>query len=538
MSNLKNILEKMTLEEKAGQMLMENFVGRYEVPQETLENIQNGRFGSILYFSGCNVVDSFQLKDLTSKIQAAARKSRLSMPLLVAIDQEGGQLAPITKNISIHPGNMAIAAIPKNNEEYAYKMGEITGSELKTIGINANLAPVVDISHVNGTPIKDNRYFGDNPDKVAALGAAFIKGNQSQGVMACAKHFPGQRNVEVDSHDKLDVIPYDYDRLMKVELLPFKKAVDAGVEMIMTLHAAYTALDPANTPATLSTPIITGVLRKTLGYDNIVISDDLKMKPIMDVYGFEKALIMAVNAGVDLVVISFSSMPAYEIIVDAVKKGHISEDRLNESVMRILRAKKKYATFDVDNRKKTMRILARKESKKAIEEVANKSITLVKNEANVLPLKTKKTTRIAIIRPMYGRLVMSDNTNFFMHNFADSFRKYHENVAEYVTGLQPNSVERLGLSDWAYICDYTIFCTYNAYQFEEQMAALEEARKLTQDDRIILVALRSPNDLKIYPKEIPTVITTYGVTKASIDALARLCLGKIKAEGKLVVPVL
>lgn len=540
MKNIDEILKEMTLEEKAGQLVMSSFVERFNVPGDMDTLLRAGSVGSILYFSGCNVIDPVQLRSLTEKVQESARKNRFGIPVFVAIDQEGGQLAPITKNISIGPGNMAIAAIRDDAEaeKFAFENGRITGEELASIGITTCFAPVVDLCYEEGLPVKDNRYFGSDPVRAGKLAAAFTRGLAAAGIMSCAKHFPGQRNVDIDSHFELDVIPNSVEDMMKREWIPFRESIDAGVSMIMTLHAGFSAIDPTNTPATLSKPIIEGLLKGKLGFGGLVVSDDIQMKPIKDKYGIEGALVKCIAAGVDVVIVSGGVNEANAYIANGVRSGELSEARLDEAVRKVLEYKAKYVPASIPAERKTKKTCASKKNLAEVLRGAEKSVTLLRNRAKLLPLgKIPAHARVAIIRPTMGRLMMSDNTNFYPFNFRDVFGKYFDNVQEYVVGLQPNETEFLGASDWAFMADYVVFCTYNAYKWPEQLKLLEACRQFAKSDKLIVVALRSPADLAVLPDDIDTLLATYGVAECSLHALARTLKGDVTPSGILPVGV-
>ncbi len=540
MKDIEAIIGEMTLEEKAGQLVMSSFTDRYEVPADMDRLLSEGAVGSILYFSGCNVIDPAQLRDLTEKVQASARRNRFGIPAFVAIDQEGGQLAPITQGVSVGPGNMALAAIrdEAEAERAAYENGRVTGEELASIGITTCFAPVVDLCYEEGLPVKDNRYFGSDPVRAGKLAAAFIRGLSSAGVMSCAKHFPGQRNVDIDSHFELDVIPYSVEAMMGREWIPFKAAIEAGVSMMMTLHAGFTAIDPTNTPATLSKPILEGTLKGTLGYRGLVVSDDIQMKPIKDRYGIEGALVRCVAAGVDVAIVSGGVSEANRYIADGVRRGELSEARLNEAVRKVLEHKKAAVKDRVPPAGAVKKACASKKNLAAVQRSADRSITLVRNDAGLLPLADiPKNARLSIIRPTMGRLMMSDNTNFYPFDFKDVFSRYFDRVYEYPVGLQPNETEALGAADWAFMTDYVVFCTYNAYKWPEQLKLLEAVRAFAQDTKLIVVALRSPADLAAIPKDVKTLLATYGVAEPSLHALARTLRGDITPDGILPVGV-
>jgi beta-N-acetylhexosaminidase len=542
--DVKKTLEAMSLEERAGQLVMEDFVGRREIPGDAVEALASGAVGSILYFSGCNVVDGVQLRSLTELVQKAARSSRSAVPAFVAIDQEGGQLAAIAKGVTIHPGNMGLGAVRNaaggyaEGERAAFNMGRITGEELAAIGVTSCFAPVVDLCHEEGLPVKDNRYFGSDPVQAAALGAAFARGVQTAGVMACAKHFPGQRNVDIDSHFELDSVPWDEARVMAREWLPFRSAIAADLAMAMTLHAAFPLLDPSGLPATLSRAILGGYLRNKLGFKGLVVSDDIQMKPIKDKYGIDGALVECIGAGVDIVIVSGGVREANKIIADAVRKGRLPEERLNEAAAAVLAAKAKWIPDRFPSAEKARSTLLSAEHVAKLRDVADKSIALLKNDAGVLP-KTglPAYARTVIIRPTFGRLMMSDNTNFYTYSVRDVFAEYFPNVSEYVVGLEPTDTEILGAMDWGFMADFVVFCTYNAYQFRNQLKLLDGVLKYTGDAKIAVAALRSPQDLVELGPKVKTLAASFGVAECSMRSLARVLAGAVEPSGVLPVGV-
>ncbi len=531
-------LSSMTLEEKAGQLVMSSFVGRNDIPSDTLELLKKGAVGSMLYFSGCNVVDTLQLRSLTEKVQEASLQSPHGIPQFIAIDQEGGQLAPITKKISIGPGNMALGAIRDGGEKHAYSMGNITGKELKSAGIDVCFAPVVDLCFEDGLPVKDNRYFGSDPKKAAVLASEFTKGLQDAGVLACAKHFPGQRNVDIDSHFELDTVPHSFERLMSHEWIPFKAAIDAGVGMMMTLHAAFPELDSTKTPATLSKTILQKYLRNTLNFQGLIVTDDIQMKPIRDTYGIGGAMVKAIQAGVNIIIVSGGVNDANIQIADAVRRGELSEETLNEACLKVLEFKERYVSAKVPSAEETQKICACEEHIALIQKAADASITLLRNTKNLLPLPNLDSSkRFAILRPSFGRLMMSDNTNFFTHNMKEVFSTYFGNVSEYVYGLDPSEPEILGATDWAFMADYVLICTYNAYQHPKQLELLEKCFAFSGNAKTIVAVLRSPQDLHCIQDDISTLLSVYGVTECSLHALAKTIFGRHTPDGILPVGI-
>lgn len=540
-----NLLSQMTLEEKIGQLLFEDFVGK-EAPTKGIEEaILKNHIGGIIFFSGCNVDNGLQVARLTKQLQEIAQRTRLKIPLFISIDQEGGQLAAVIRKATIHPGNMAIGATGKT--EYASLAGRITARELKAMGININFAPVLDVVYDTKIPVVDNRSFGSDPDLVGKMGAAYIKGLQAEGVIACGKHFPGEVVVEKDSHHVLNVIPYELDRLERVELKPFIMAAKAGIEMFMATHTIYNGFD-SEVPASLSHKIITGYLREKMGFKGLVITDDIVMKAIKDNFGIEEGVVRAIEAGADLVIVGEGTQTApiaLEAILRAVKKGRLSIERINESVERILRVKAKYITTPIANLPKAKKILGTKESRKQVQVIADKSITLLKNDEKIIPLKLQKDDKVLIVRPSLTRLVMSDNTNYYDESFLfKQFCKRHKNTKEAIMGLAPCEAEVISLLDRIFISDVVIVCTMSACIYTKQAAIIEEtinlfakeANNVKKKKRLITVALRSPWDLTKFPT-VKTHLVTYGVAEVSLEALVKVIFGEISATGKIPISI-
>src|SRR6266853_188024 len=314
----------MTLEEQIGQLLMVGFWG-ITPSQEIIDLIQRHHVGNIILFSR-NIRDTQQVLELTKNLQKIAKEAGQRYPLLIGIDQENGIVQRLGEAATILPGNMALGAI--GSEEISYMVAQATGNELKALGINMNLAPVVDVNNNPANPIIGVRSFGEEPLLVARLGAAMVRGYRASGVLSCIKHFPGHGDTAVDSHLALPVIPYTLQRLEALELVPFRAGIEAGAESVMIAHVAFPALThDAALPATLSSAIIQGLLRDKIGYKGVIISDCLEMQAISDTFGTELAAVMALQAGIDLVLVSHHSTRqrgSFEAIREAALTGELS----------------------------------------------------------------------------------------------------------------------------------------------------------------------------------------------------------------------
>ena len=379
-------LKKMSLKEKVGQMICCRYTGEFFNSRDAylrnlIELTVREKVGGFILFSG----DVYATAYLTNSLQSAAE-----IPLLISSDLERG-LGNQIEGATLFPPLMSIGAADSN--ELAYQMGKITAQEARAVGIHVTYAPVVDVNINPDNPIINVRSLGEDPKRVGELAAAFIKGCQENGLIATAKHFPGHGDTDLDSHSVLPTITGDRERLEQVELYPFKKAIEAGVRAVMTAHLRVPSLDPApDMPATLSETIMTGLLREELGFKGLIVTDAMDMGGIVNLYSQEEAAVLAVNAGVDMVLIPPEPRKVIQALCEAAGQGHIPEERINDAVRRILKTKAslglhKKAIVDSDA---LDQIIGAPESKQAAEEAFARSITLVKNDNDVLPLAERE----------------------------------------------------------------------------------------------------------------------------------------------------
>ena len=284
----------MTSREKIGQLFMVGFVGTSVTP-DLASFIKEYKPGGVILFSR-NLESVEQMVDLTNGLQACSPHS----PLLISIDQEGGRVSRLPKGFTIFPPCDLLGRC--NSTELAYAAAATIAKELRAVGVNMNMAPVLDVNSNPDNPVIGDRAFGATPDVVCELGMATAAGLQDNKVVACGKHFPGHGDTSVDSHKELPVVEASRERLEAVEFPPFRRAVAQSVVSMMTAHVLYRALDP-EFPATLSPTIITNFLRQELQYDGVVLTDDLEMHAIIDHYGVEDAAVRAVLAGCDVLLI-------------------------------------------------------------------------------------------------------------------------------------------------------------------------------------------------------------------------------------------
>jgi beta-N-acetylhexosaminidase len=519
MNQVNEIYNSLSLEQKIGQLFLHDFVGKDDLTPEMIEKAEAGLLGGIIFFSGANVEDIDQLHRLTSRIQEHGRKSSHGLPILITLDQEGGQLSALYRGVTIFPGNMALGFA--DNMELSSKAAEHIGRELKYAGININFAPVLDVSYDSrtGVPVVDNRMFSSYPDVVADMGVSFVKGNHRAGIMACGKHFPGQRPTERDTHHALDRIDYPLDRLEEVELKPFRSAIESGLDAIMTHHAIYEAFE--DKPATLS-PAINRYLRENMNFDGLVISDDLIMNAIMDMYSPEDAAVEAINAGVDLIIFTGAGEWFIPTIARAVNDGRIPMSRIEESAKRVIAKKLQY---DVGTSEKNKGFDVGQGDEISLE-LSRQALVKYSDPADLFPLRLKPEQKVSVILANPARLVMSDTVNFYDISLKSEIegRGYHPYVKESIMPWNPTEEEILSCFDIGFISDILIFTTVNAYRFDKQLEVLRQIREVA-DARspkrplIISVATRSPDDAKLLAPLSDAVIVTGGLTPHLIQAL-------------------
>lgn len=332
-------IQNMSLKQKIGQLLMCGFHG-HEVPESLRMLIQEHHIGGIIYFAR-NVKSVGQVAELGVQLQDMAHQSG-APSIWIAVDQEGGMVARLTEGVTLFPGQMALAA--GGDPASAYEAGFITGRELKAMGINLNFAPVLDVNNNPANPVIGVRSFGELPERVGLFGASLVKGLQQAEVAATAKHFPGHGDTDADSHLDLPTIPHSRERIDEVELVPFRAAIQAGVDAIMSSHIYFPEYEPRKLPATLSSAVLNGLLRESLGYEGIIVTDCMEMEAIATHYGTVEAAVMALEAGADLILVSHTfelQLAALQAIADAVQSGRLSEERIERSVERLLALKAK-----------------------------------------------------------------------------------------------------------------------------------------------------------------------------------------------------
>ncbi|MEZ4461079.1 MAG: beta-N-acetylhexosaminidase [bacterium] len=327
-----------TLRQAAGQLLCVGFQGTDALPDALRNALAAGRVGGAILFRR-NVEEPAQVASLTAQIHAAAGAA-IAAPF-VAVDQEGGRVARLREPLTLIPPMRKLGN--RNDAKLTTDISEMMATEISALGFNLNFAPVLDVDTNPDNPVIGDRAFSDDPNVVARMGGAFFIGHMTAGVIPCGKHFPGHGDTDTDSHLELPVLHHDGARFEEVELVPFRKLIEHDVPMLMTAHVLVPALDTVH-PATLSHAVMTRLLRDELGYDGVVVTDDLEMKAVADQYEVEEMIELGLRAGVDLFLICHTQDKWERAFEHLVRLGANAHDRARilESANRIMRLKESY----------------------------------------------------------------------------------------------------------------------------------------------------------------------------------------------------
>ncbi len=529
---------RMTLEEKVGQLFVTNAYGETAdttnpadvAANQTLHGVNNGsellnkyKLGGIIYFAWTNSVKNPpQIAGLSNGLQRVALSQRVPIPLLITTDQEQGVVTRVGPPATSFPGNMALGA--SRSSANATSAASIGGQELRSIGINQNYAPVADVNVNALNPVIGVRSFASDPALVASNVSAQVKGYQGANVAATAKHFPGHGDTNVDSHTGIPIITHTRAEWESIDKPPFAAAIADRIDAIMTAHIIVPALDPSGDPATLSRPILTGILRDEMGYDGVIVTDSLGMAGVRQKYGDDRVPVLALKAGVDQLLMPPSLDLAYNAVLKAVATGELTEQRIDQSVRRILKLKHKrglVANAYVDP-SKIASIVGTPAHYAAAQAVTDKTITLVKNDASVLP-----------IAPVAGKKVLVTGAGVAV-KLALAVGKRGVTADALDTGTTPTQATIDAAVAAARTHDVTVVATNRAWSNVAQQTLVKAL--LDTGKPVIVTAVRDPYDIAYFPAAA-TYVATYSTTDVSLESLTRVLFGEIAPAGKLPVMI-
>jgi beta-N-acetylhexosaminidase len=519
--DIDRILASMTVEEKVGQLLVVGFGGTQVTPH-IRKWVRDRHVGGVALFSR-NIVNFEQIAKFTRELQ---QQTEGHIPIFIALDQEGGNVVRVKDGAVVLPGNMALGA--SRSPTLAYVAGQSLAIDLRLLGFNMNLAPVLDVNSNPKNPVIGIRSYGERPDLVAELGAWYVRGQQEMGVVAVAKHFPGHGDTQSDSHFAMPAINADIARLEAIELWPFRRAMEAGLDAVMTAHIALPRIaeDP-HRPATLSRRILTGILRRRMGFDGIVVTDGLEMQGIVESYGSGRAAVLAVLAGADMPMILWTAKKKEEVyhsLLKAVRSGEISRKRLDKSVHRILKVKARRGLFLRDT--EPLEVVLPGGNMNPVHaqvssRIAREAVTLVRNHGDVLPLRSVRYRTVTVVAPPggFGRIMAREpNVEVVTVPYIPNRSRRREEAARAISSAKGS--------------DLLIVAVVNRYH-------VEMARQITSalpHLPVALLSFASPYYLMSLP-EADAYVCTYSYLEMAQVAAAHAVLGQVPMTGRLPISI-
>jgi len=535
-------LRGLTLEEKVGQLFVTWVNGKsadevnaknkadfgVDTPAQVIEKYH---LGGVIYFnndSRDNFDDPVQVAKLSNGLQRAALRSGAHIPLQIATDQEGGTVTRMGAPATELPNAMAIAA--GRDAKAAQEAARILGHELRAVGINQDFAPDADVNSNPANPVIGVRSFSGRPDLASEFVGAQVKGFQNSGrrsetVSAAAKHFPGHGDAATDSHHELPRIDRSEASWRETDVPPFKAAIKAGIDSIMSAHIQFPSLDPSGEPATLSKPILTGKLREELGYRGVVVTDSLSMDAVRERHSDAEIPVLALKAGIDQLLMPVNLELAITSVLDAVRKGKLTEKRIDESVLRVLKLKLNRGILTspfVDPAKVASKV-GTPANLATAQGIADRSITAIRNDGGVLPLERQPAKTLVT---GWG---VSTTTSL-----AAKLTAHGTRATALQTGQTPTDAQISQAVAAAKNVDLVVVLTNNVGTYPLQGKLLQALADTGKP--VVAVAAQIPYDAG-YESPVKTWLATYGYISPSLEALAKVILGKVKPQGKLPVDV-
>ncbi|MFJ2742026.1 glycoside hydrolase family 3 N-terminal domain-containing protein [Streptomyces sp. NPDC087440] len=553
-ARLRRFVSGMTLEEKVGQLFVMRVYGHSATAPDpadveanlkemgvrtAAELIAKYHLGGIIYFAWAhNTRDPHQIADLSNGIQQAGLAERHRIPLLISTDQEHGIVARVGKPATLMPGAMALGAGAfRRGTRDAREAARIAGAELLALGIRQNYAPDADVNVDPANPVIGVRSFGSEPKAVAGLVAAQVAGYQGAGIATAAKHFPGHGDTKDDSHDQLPHIDHTRAEWEALDAPPFRAAIAAGIDSIMTAHIVVPSLDPAEDPATLSRPILTGVLREQLGYRGVVVTDSLGMQGVRTKYGDDRVPVLALKAGCDQLLNPPNLAVAWNAVLAAVKGGELSEARLDESLLRILRLKARRGLFERPyvTHRGVDRVVGVRSHLAAADRIADATTTVLVNEGGVLPLSRRRHRRVLVVGvdpaspsgttgpPTAVLARVLGELGFAATALSTGSAPAPAKIAEAVAAARAGA-------------DVVLVATRNVTGASAQRTLVGELAATGVP--VVTLALQNPYDVaQLTGVGARAHVAAYSWTDVEMGAAGRVLAGRVRPSGRLPVPV-
>jgi beta-N-acetylhexosaminidase len=511
----------------AVERLMIAFAG-HALPPSAARRITEQGVAGVTLFRVHNIVDPAQTRALTAAIQAARPAG--GPPLLIAADQEGGQLVGLGDKTTQFAGAMALGAV--GDRDLSERVAGATARELRALGVNVNYAPVCDIANNPANPSLGIRSFGDDPVAVAAQAAASVRGLQAEGVAATVKHFPGAGDTTADPHHELPLVPRTQEQLEARELLPFRAAFEAGAKMVMTGHFALPD-QPAGLPTSLSAAVVRDLLRGRLHFAGVTVSDALDMHALAQGPGQIVDAIAALRAGEDLLLATADEAALERLEVGlplAERRGLIEPEDDAAARRRLAELRHWLGQYD----QPALDVVGCAEHQALAAELARRSVTLVRNDDRLLPLKLPADARFAVVQTLPADLTPADTSSTVRPSLAAALRRRLPRVEEFLLPAAPANSDIAAIRRQLAGFDVVVVGTISAHLRRPQ-AALAEA-VLSAGAPVVTIALRTPWDLPAYPAA-RTHVCSYGLLPPTMEAVAAALVGEIPFSGRLPVEV-
>ncbi|MEC3981119.1 glycoside hydrolase family 3 N-terminal domain-containing protein [Amycolatopsis sp. H20-H5] len=535
-------LRGLSLEEKVGQLFV-TWVNGKSADEVNAKNqtdfgvdtpaqvVQKYHLGGVIYFNNAsrdNFDDPLQVAKLSNGLQNAAVRGGARIPLQISTDQEGGTVTRMGAPATEFPNSMAIAA--GRSTDSAKAAATIIGHELRAVGINQDFAPDADVNSNPANPVIGVRSFSGQPGLASDFVTAEVNGYQNSGwptetVSSTAKHFPGHGDAATDSHTGLPHITRTEAEWRQYDVPPFKAAIKAGIDSIMSAHIQFPSLDPSGEPATLSKPIITGKLRGELGYKGVIVTDALEMEGVRKLHTDAEIPVLALKAGIDQLLMPVHLELAINSVLAAVKSGELTEQRIDQSLLRILTLKFKrgilFSPF-VDTSKVAEKV-GTPANLATAQKIADKSITAISNDAGVLPLKQKPST--ALVTGWGATTIPALAAKLTAHGTTPT---------SLVTGSAPTDAQIAQAVAAASTTDVVVVLTNDIGNSPVQTKLLDALAATGKP--VVAVAAQIPYDAG-YASKVTTWLATYGYIGPSLEALAKVIVGETAPTGKLPVDI-
>jgi len=548
-ARLRRLISRMTPEEKVGQLFVMRVYGHSATDPDPADAAANQKeigvvnaaeliakyhVGGIIYFGWAhNTREPHQIADLSNGIQKAAAAQRVPVPVLISTDQEHGIVARVGAPATLFPGAMALGA--GGSRDDARTAARIAGEELFAMGIRQDYAPDADVNVNPANPVIGVRSFGADPQAVARMVAAEVKGYQGAGIASCAKHFPGHGDTDTDSHVGLPYIHHSAEEWERLDAPPFKAAIAAGIDSIMTAHIVVPAFDPSEDPATLSRPILTGILRERLGYDGVVVTDSLGMEGVRVKYGDARVPVLALKAGVDQLLNPPDLAVAHGAVLTALKEGELHERDLDAKLLRILLLKERRGLFKdpYTTHRAVDRVVGTRAHLATADRIADRTTTLLRNDTGILPLSRRREGRVLVAGvdaaapsgtggpPTTVLARALTELGFTATALSTGQTPTQQRIDEAVAALR----ER----------DAVVVATYNVTAASGQRKLVEAL--LATGKPVVQLAVRNPYDIAQLTG-VTAALASYSWTDVELRAAARVIAGQRNPAGRLPVPIM